>query len=66
MAAGVRDAGEIRHNQVRQAFPGRFCMDGGGEFTGREFAKFRDAACIRWVYTALDTPEQNGVVESVI
>lgn len=45
---------------------GSFRTDNGGEFTGKAFIEFCDAAGIRREYTAPDTPKQNGVAESAI
>ena len=41
-------------------------MDGGGKFTGREFAEFCNAVSIRREYTTPGTPIRNEVVESAI
>ena len=72
----MRDAGEIRHHQdcVKHFLadinlmgtPECFRMNGGGKFTGREFAEFCDAAKIRREFEAPDTPIQIEVVESAI
>ena len=46
--------------------PACFCMHGGGEFTGREFAEVCDAAGIHRDHTAPGTSNTNGVGESAI